>query len=308
MLFLVVEVTRLLSNLIKSGFVAFSQNNKLVINANENKIIKSLDEAYEESLATQETDMDVALAEAMLNEAGFDEFDDASGLLTMNTADLPDFSGEPSEELKMMADNVVKSAREEAEVIVAQAHDEAEHLRAGAYDEAELIKQQAKEEGFQLGYSEGKEAAEQELAMGRNALEQQLNDAEVMFQERKEDLIDTTERNMVDWLCRMIPQITGIVIDSQQDVLLYIINQAMRDLDNSKQFVIRVSSEDFNEVSERKNEIYGARNPNVDLEVFEDAKLSSKQCIIETDNGMVDVSLDVQLDNLIKALRLMIQE
>lgn len=302
-----VEVTRLLSNLIKSGFVAFSQNNKLVIDANEHKIIKGLDEAFEENLAAQETEMDEALAEAMLYDAGLGDIDDAD-LLTMRSADLPNFSEETPEELKQMADGVIKSAKEDAEAIVSQAYDEAEKLRAEAYDEAERIKVEAREEGYNLGYSEGKETADKELSEGIAALEQQMNDAEAMFQERKEELIQATERNMVDWLCRMIPRITGISIDNQQDVLLYIINQAMRDLDNSNQFVIRVSSEDFNEISERKNEIYGARNPNIDLEVFEDAKLTSKQCIIETDNGMVDVSLDVQLENLIKALRLMIQE
>lgn len=308
MLFLVVEVTRLLSNLIKSGFVAFSQNDKLVIDANEHKIIKDIDEAMGESFGSQNADVDEALAEAMLFDAGLTDFDEDSDLLMMSAADLPDFSEETPEELKQMADGVIKSAKDDAEAIISNAHDEAEKLRADAYDEAERIKTAAREDGYNFGYTEGKEAADKELSMGRAALEQQMNDAEVMFQEREEELIQTTERNMVDWLCRMIPMITGVSIDNQQDVLLYIINEAMRDLDNSKQFVIKVSSEDFDEVSERKHEIYGARNPNIDLEVYEDAKLSSKQCIIETDNGIVDVSLDVQLNNLVKALKLMIQE
>lgn len=303
-----VEVTRLLSNLIKSGFVAFSQNDKLVIDANEHKIIKDIDEAMGESFGSQNADVDEALAEAMLFDAGLTDFDEDSDLLMMSAADLPDFSEETPEELKQMADGVIKSAKDDAEAIISNAHDEAEKLRADAYDEAERIKTAAREDGYNFGYTEGKEAADKELSMGRAALEQQMNDAEVMFQEREEELIQTTERNMVDWLCRMIPMITGVSIDNQQDVLLYIINEAMRDLDNSKQFVIKVSSEDFDEVSERKHEIYGARNPNIDLEVYEDAKLSSKQCIIETDNGIVDVSLDVQLNNLVKALKLMIQE
>lgn len=297
-----------MSNLIKSGFVAFSQDKKLVIDANENKIIKGIDEAIEENLAMQEKNMEEALAEAMILDAGLNDSELDADLLTMNPADLPHFSEEASEELKQMSDSVIQSAKEEAEEIVNQAYDEAEKLRADAYDEAERIKQQAMEDGYNQGYSEGKETADKELSLERESLEQRLNEVEIELKEKKEELLKTTECNMVEWLCRMIPEVTGVMIEGYQDVLLYIINAAMRDLDNSKHFVIKVSSEDYAEVSERKKEIYGALNPNIDLEVFEDAKLSSKQCMIETDNGMVDISLDVQLNNLMKALRLMIQE
>ena len=82
----------------------------------------------------------------------------------------------------------------------------------------------------------------------------------------------------------------------------------MQDLDNSKHFVIKVSSNDYEELLERKDEIYGALNPAIEMEIFEDAKLTAMQCLIETDNGIVDVSLDVQLDNLITALKLMVKE
>lgn len=113
------------------------------------------------------------------------------------------------------------------------------------------------------------------------------------MQEGEEILIKTTEHKMVDLLCQLIPTITGVVIENQKDVLLYMINVAMRDLDNSRHFVIKVSSDDYDKVSARKEEIYGAMNPNIDLEVFEDAKLLPMQCLIETDNGIVDISLDV---------------
>ena len=57
-----------------------------------------------------------------------------------------------------------------------------------------------------------------------------------------------------------------------------------------------------------KDNIYGALNPGIKLEIFEDSKLSKMQCLIETDNGIVDLSLDVQLGNLKKALKMMIKE
>jgi flagellar assembly protein FliH len=106
----------------------------------------------------------------------------------------------------------------------------------------------------------------------------------------------------------MVHHVTGVSIDGMQGVLLYMINNSMRELDNSHHFVVRVSPDDYEEISKDKDKIYGALNPGIELEIFEDAKLSKMQCLIETDNGIVDVSLDAQLDNLVKVLKLMIKE
>ena len=305
MLFLVVEVTRLLSNLIKSGFVAFSQDNALVIDANENKIIKGIDEAIDEKSLSLEASVEEALAEAMIHDAGLDDaLQEEDALLAMNTENINALSAG----LPNIAAEMVKAAKAEAEDIVARAHEEVDRLRAETYEEVEKIKNQAREEGYQKGYQEGMDIANGECIEKKAELEKKIQESIVRMQEGEEILIRTTEHKMVDLLCQLIPSITGVAIENQKDVLLYMINVAMRDLDNSRHFVIKVSGDDYEEVLARKEEIYGAMNPNIDLEIFEDVKLLPMQCLIETDNGIVDISLDVQLDNLKKALRLMIQE
>lgn len=296
-----------MSNLIKSGFVAFSQNNKLVIDANENKIIKAIDTVANEVTAEREDSVEEALAEAFIRDAELEGMDFGEDVLTMDTSELPNLSNS-TQELNQVADKVMQSAKSEAELIVNQAHDEAERMRAAAYDEGEHIKQQAREEGYRAGFDQGMDDAQKELHEKSEALERRLQEAELAFKEKEAALINNTEHKMVDLLCQFIPCITGVVIENQRDVLLYMINTAMQDLDNSKHFVIKVSIDDYEDVADRKDEIYGALNPNVELEIFEDAKLAPMQCLIETDNGIVDVSLDVQLENLITALKLMVKE
>ena len=301
------EVTILLSNLIKSGFITFSQDKTLIVDANKNKIIQGIDAQIEEENTLTEISDEETLAEALIEEAMLDGMDDGD-LLTMDTANLSNLIPKENERLGQIAEDVIKSAKEEADDIINRAHDEAEQLRASAYEEAEQIKQSAKEEGYQDGYNKATTQAEAELNAKRKELaekEQQLNQ---QLQEQKEALLYDTEHKMVDWLCKMIPSITGVVIENQKDVLLHMINNALHELDNSKHFIIKVSSEDYEGLLERKEEIYGARNPSIELELFEDAKLSPMQCLIDTDNGIVDVSLDVQLDNLNRALKLLIKE
>ena len=300
-----------MSNLIKSGFVAFSKDSKLIIDANENKIIKSIDNAIEEAAIAQEGSVEEAIANAMIEDADIEGFDDESDIgtrLTLDMNDVPELNDALNEAGKERADSIIQSAKKEAEEIVNSAHDEAEALRAAAYDEAENIKNSAREEGYQTGYNEGVEAADKEYTDKNNELNEKIESLDAEYVHKEEELIKETEKNMVSWLSAMIPKITGVAIEGYDDVLMYMINKSMRDLDDSTHFVIKVSSADYQNVFDNKDRIYGALNPSIDMEIFEDAKLSKMQCIIETDNGIVDIGLDTQLNNLIKALKLMIKE
>ena len=297
-----------MSNLIKSGFVAFSQDKKLLINADENRIIRAMNSGAEDNRIEEQPSVEEALAEALIMDAELEgtDFDEDISLLV--DGDRADLANEAQEDMQQIVDEMLRSAQEEADAIVSKAHDEAEQLRAQAYDDAEEIKAQAQEEGYQAGYNNAMDSLSKEYAEKQAALDCKMRECEEQLQEKEAQLVEETERKMVDLLCQLIPSITGVVVEGQKDVLLYMINTAMHDLDNSKHFVIRVSSSDYEDLVERKEEIYGALNPAIEMEIYEDAKLSSMQCVIETDNGLVDVSLDVQLDNLMTALKLMIKE
>ena len=296
-----------MSNLIKSGFVSFTDDNFVKIDANENKIIKGIDTAIAEARAENEASVEEAIAEAMLDEAELEglELTDAGSMLTMDTSELPMLEGLSEEDLSASAEDIIKSANKEAQEIINNAHDEAEKLRGEAYDEVQSIKQQAKDEGYQEGYNEGSQQASQEFDEKSRELDERIAVFEAEMIQRKEDLVKETTNQITDWLIKMVPHITGVSIDGEEGILLYMINNAMKELDNSRHFIIKVSSADYSDVLEKKDEIYGALNPGIEMEIFEDSKLTNMQCMIETDNGIIDISLDAQLNNLIKALKLL---
>ncbi len=296
-----------MSNLIKSNFIAFSKQDAIVIDANKNKIIQAID-ANNEIAATGEESMEEALAEAMIRDAELEGVDFGDDVLTFDTASLPNLQESDNSQLKQISEDVLHAAKQEADEIVNKAHDEAEQLRAQAYDESEQIKQSAQEEGYQKGYQEALAAAQEEIARQQDALQQQQLDFETEIRATKDNLMKETETKMVEILCEMISNVTGIMLDDYQSVLFYMVNHAMEDMDDSKNFVIKVSSEDYKEIVSQKENIYGAQNPNISIEIFEDTKLEPLQCLIETDNGIVNLSLDVQLKNLKTALKLMIKD
>ena len=273
------EVTKSLSNLIKSGFVAFSVEDAMVIDANQSNIIKSIDAANEE---LQEANR-VAIAEALISDA-----------------DL---------ESQVLQSEEIKQAKTEADAILEQAKKEARAVERTALEEAETIRQEARDEGYRhgrdQGYQDGNKDALEEYREKQVELEKEFaNEREKLAQE-KEALYVETEKKMTEILMRLVPKITGVYAESEESVILFLVNQAIRDLDSSERFVIKVSEADYDGLVSHKEEIYGIANPNIEIEIFSDAKLTDKQCIIETDHGIVNCSLDIQLDNFIKAIKLL---
>lgn len=267
----------MLSNVIKSGFVAFADDNRLVIDSNSRfqdmpagKIIRSVDEQ-------QENIEDLELEDILADE----EYQDSA------------FA-----EKKAFADILIQDARTKADQLLSEARDEAVRLM-----------EQAKKEGYQTGYAEGEKRAKQDAAVtlqaDREAMEKERKRLEREMTAERELFLHEAEPRMADIVSKLITRLTGIVVKGQRNVLTYLIDCAMRDIEDSMSFVIKVSEADYEWVMSHKERIYGASNPSISIEIFADAKLSQNQCFIETDNGIVNCSLDEQLKNLIRDIKLL---
>ena len=86
---------------------------------------------------------------------------------------------------------------------------------------------------------------------------------------------------------------------------MHLIDNALHNLEKSKRIVIRVSKEDIAMVSSKRSYFAKELKEDTELDITEDTSLSANQCIIETDNKIVDCSLDAQLDNLRDQIRML---
>ncbi len=265
----------MLSNIIKSGFVAFADDNRLVIDSNNSvsdsgRIIRSIGDKTDE---IETLELDDILSDDNYKDSEF-------------------------EEKKAYADILIRDARTQADKLLEEAR-----------TQAAQIMEDARKNGYQAGYSEGESRAradvERELEEERRKLLEEKAHGEKQLMAERELFLQAAEPKMAEIAARLITHLTGIVVDGQQGVMTYMIDQAMRGIENSQSFVIKVSEGNYPYVAEHKNEIYGASNPSIRIEIFADAKLTANQCLIETDNGIVNCSLDVQLENLSRAIRLM---
>ncbi len=193
----------------------------------------------------------------------------------------------------------------EAAAVIEDAYKEAEEIKNQALAEIEDAKERARIEGLDQGYNEGIKQAEDEMDNLRAKL---LLEQEEFIEKSNAELdqaIAELEPKFVEILCELLHRLTGIVVTGHKDVILYLINNAIKNIDNCHEFLVSLSEEDYQYVDKNKDKIYGYLNPSTKIELFQDANLTKNQCKIETENGLVDLSLDVQLNEMIKTLMLL---
>jgi len=200
---------------------------------------------------------------------------------------------------------VLQDAMDKAQLLIDEAKQKADKLISEAEIEAGAIKEQARVEGYNLGLAQGKEDSKQEIIDYKVSLEEEKNAfIENTKIENHQELL-RAEDQMVDVCCSLIEKLTGILVQTYKPVMLHMINNVMTEAESSTKYIIRVSNDIYPYVADNRDRIVGASNPGISIEVYGDTKLDTDKCMIESDNGIVDLSMDVQVKNLITAIKLL---
>ena len=261
---------RSLSNLYKRPYVMEEEKRTRVINSNE-LVEKKLQELFKrQSAQTPEG-----------TEEGF-----VPGI------EAPEVPIEPERDY-------VAEAKEEAEQILTEARAQAAQVQSEAEQAAETLKQQAKEEGYQTGYQQGSETAAQELAVKTKELEDKKREVVANYEEQ----LAAIEPQLLDVILQVVEKVFHIQFADKKEILLYLLSNAINGIEGCKNFQIRVGQDNYRFVKEHQEGIKARIGNDISIEVLEDVMLEDDKCMIETDAGVFDCSLGVQLENLIKTLR-----
>lgn len=199
----------------------------------------------------------------------------------------------------------VEALKEHAETIVRNAQEEADGILQEARIGAAQIKAEAAKQGHDEGYQKGFEQAEQDGEARCAEKLKELEDDRLRLEEEYQELKAQLEPQIVDKVLSVIEKVTGIVYENNKDILLHLINQVLADIEESGEYVIKVSHEDYDFVLGKQSRLYNASAKDMNIEIVEDRSLKAGKCLIETDGGIFDCSLDVQMDQLVKDMRLL---
>ena len=210
------------------------------------------------------------------------------------------------------ADNEAAVTEEQINNLLQEKRAEAQKLLDDANAQAQRIIEQAQEqiknaniEAVRSGYDEGKSKAAAELESARAELEREygerLDKLEAEYMQRRKEI----EPELVNVITEVFEKVIFTAAEDDKSILLYLINKVLENAENSSEFVIKASPDDYKFLANNQGKIYCAMTKEIELEIAPDETLQKNQCMIETDGGVFNCSLDIELNNLIKKIKLL---
>ncbi|SAI25354.1 type III secretion protein [Bordetella ansorpii] len=169
-----------------------------------------------------------------------------------------------------------------AQALLDNAHAQAEAILAGA--------QAAFEAEQRRGYADGKEQA-------------LLDQAEKMIETvgRTVEYFAGVENEMVDLVMLAVRKVVD-GFDDRQKVMI-VVRNALAVVRNQKQMTLRLHPEEVEDVRERINDLLAAYPGVGYLDILADGRLGRGACILESEIGMVEASLEGQIEALRRAFQ-----
>lgn len=193
----------------------------------------------------------------------------------------------------------VAQAQEEAEQILAQARMEADDMLAIAESQASAMKAHAEGEGHKAGFDQGL----QDAAIKQLEWEQETERLRQNLQEEYEAKMRLVERDLVGVVCEVVEKVFLMEFGDKREIILHLLDNALSGVESSKEFLIRVNETNSEYLRAHKEELQQKVGMEVVLDIVQDPLLDDTQCMIETDGGLFDCSMDVEMRNLIKDIK-----
>ena len=197
--------------------------------------------------------------------------------------------------------NQIAAALEEANEQAQTIRDEANEVLAQAHMEARKIIEDAK----RTGYEQGAQNAREEYNAKADELARDYEAKKAQLEKEYNDMKASMEPELLETITEVFKKITYTVAEDNKDIIIGLINGVMKNTDISNEFIIKVSPEDYKFLVNNQGKIYCSVSKEVTMDIVEDATMKKNQCIIESDTGVYDCSLDIELNNLIEDIKLL---
>ncbi|MCR5517345.1 MAG: hypothetical protein K6F17_02075 [Lachnospiraceae bacterium] len=288
-----------MSNVYKSNFVNQSKSERRVIDSNE-RVMTRLEAIKEQMLSdvAQEnlSGLDPGIVGELVDPDNLDaNIDDPDRI--QSDMEVP----ADIEFMSAKALDIERKANERAAQIIHDAKEEADSIINNAQIKAKDIRDAAHKEGFESGVKESTVMIQNKI----DSVNEQYEADKASLEEEYEQLKARLEPQLVDVLLTVFQKVTGAIADTNKGVILHLVEAVMRNSEISRDFLIRVSPDDYQFMLNNTDRLYQHASHNVRIEITEDNNMKRNQCIIETDMGVFDCSLDIQLENLSNEIRLL---
>ena len=119
-----------------------------------------------------------------------------------------------------------------------------------------------------------------------------------------QQMISDLEPQFTELVISIVKKLTGVY--AEREVVVFLMEQALHRIGRCTAVKARVAQEDVDSINASMNIFLEIVGNQCQFDVIADSGLQKNQCVIETENQIVDCSLNVQLDSLIEDLKLLV--
>ncbi len=175
-------------------------------------------------------------------------------------------------------------------------------------EEAESLRKQVFSEGWQEGFMQGKQAGREESEEQFQKTTQALVDAMEKINGMRGSLMNSNKQDMVRLVMAVAQQVIQAEVSISPEVVLRAVESAIRSAVQSEEYRISVNPGDLDLVKESKPLFLASVSGLKDIVFESDESIAPGGSIVKSDQGIVDASIETQLENLQKRIFNVIHE
>jgi len=218
-------------------------------------------------------------------------------LIDLELADVAEIRERELATVEILKEQIIGEAQKDSKRMMSQARAESDKYMRDAITEAENSRGKIRDEAYEAGFAEGVAAGLAEGQRLENEAAEVLEDA----RRQRRQMIERLEPELVELISAMTEKLIHDKAAFNPQLILHLIRAGLaesRDTAASGEIAVMVSEDDFDAVSENKDDLLKITGGGVKLEIIKDPSLNKSDCIIKTAYGYIDTSLGQGFEQL----------
>ncbi|SIQ73821.1 flagellar assembly protein FliH [Peribacillus simplex] len=202
----------------------------------------------------------------------------------------------------IQSDEFLNDAKQEAETLLLEAEQKAQTIAAEIQldreqwenQEKAMYIEQAQKEGYQQGVEDG-------IQKGYNEIAAEIAFAKEVVESSKKDYrhnIESSETVILNLALKVAGKIIGKQLEKDEESFLYIVKRAIKEVRDYREVQLHIHPIQYQSILSHKDELLAIFPKDTELYIFPDDELEVGSCIIESENGRMDASVDSQLQEI----------
>lgn len=205
--------------------------------------------------------------------------------------------------MREMTPREYRRMRRRGNIMTVPSADEVDHLKQATEEDKRQAVEAGFEEGLKRGHAEASAACHIKLEEAKAALRADIAALIDAIEKERHELIRATRDEVVSLALDIARKILKDEAKWNRDVVLGIVEDAIKRIVEKEHVRIRVNLEDLPVLKANRSEILSAADGIAQLEIVDDRRVGLGGAILESKSGTVDARIETQLDEIERAFK-----